>query len=131
MAAGVILPIFAGTFQFGYSYYIYNNLETAVRAAARYGAMRTYDSAGATPSAAYITAVRNVVLYGDPAGGTSVSVPNLTSSHVTVTMTFANGVPSLVTVELRNYSLSGLFGASVLNGKPKVTFPYIGRWDPV
>jgi Flp pilus assembly protein TadG len=131
LAASVILPIFAGTFQFGYFYYVYNNLESSVRAAARHAALRTYDSATDTPSENFVTAVRNVALYGDPAGGVSPVAPGLAASQVTVRMAFANRVPSFVTVELNGYTLNGLFGSTVLSGKPKVTFPYVGRWDPV
>ena len=42
LAAGILVPAFAGTFQFGYTFYTYNQLVTAVGNGARYAAQRTY-----------------------------------------------------------------------------------------
>jgi Flp pilus assembly protein TadG len=131
IAAAVILPIFAGSFQYGYSYYVYNNLQTSVRAAGRYAATRTYDSASATPTAAFTTAVKNMAVYGNPLGGTRSLTPNLTTGKVAVSVTFSMGTPSGVTVQVNNFQINGVFGTVTLNGKPRVTFPYLGRWDPV
>lgn len=130
-AASLMLPVFFGTFHFGYSYYVYNNLETSLRAAARYAAARTYDSPDETPSEEYQTAVRNMAVYGNPAGGAATVAPNLSPSNVVVRMAFAGGAPARVTVEVAGYRLTGLFGNVTLNGKPRVTFPYLGRWDPI
>ena len=131
IAAAVIFPIFAGSFQYGYSYYVYNNLQSSVRAAARYAAARTYDSANATPSAAFTTAVKNMAVYGDPLGGTRSVVPNLTTDKVAVSVTFSMGTPYGVTVQVNNFRINGVFGTVTLNGKPRATFPYLGRWDPI
>src|SRR5437899_6024109 len=68
LAAGILFPAFVGTFQFGYTFYIYNNLSTAVRGGARYASMQSYDSASSTPSDPFATAVKNVVVYGNSAG---------------------------------------------------------------
>ena len=130
LAFPILFPLMAGTFQFGYSFYIYNGLQTAVRSAARYAAQRTYDSTSATPSTAYSTAVKNMVVYGSPAAGTTATVPGLTTSHVQVNMTFASGVPSSVAVNVTGYTIHAVLGTYTLTGKPAVTFPYIGRWDP-
>jgi len=131
IAAAVIFPIFAGSFQYGYSYYVYNSLQTSVRAAGRYAAARTYDSATATPSAAFTTAVKNMAVYGNPLGGTRSVAPNLTTDKVTVSVTFSMGTPSRVTVQVNNFQINGVFGTVTLNGKPRATFPYLGRWDPI
>jgi Flp pilus assembly protein TadG len=131
IAAAVIFPIFAGSFQYGYSYYVYNNLQNSVRAAARYAATRTYDSASATPSAAFTTAVKNMAVYGNPLGGTRGATPNLSTGHITVSASFSKGTPSQVTVQVDHYRIDGVFGTVTLNGKPRVTFPYLGRWDPI
>ena len=131
VAAAVILPIFAGSFQYGYSYYVYNILQTSVRAAGRYAATRTYDSASATPSEAFTTAVKNMAVYGNPLGGTRSLAPNLTTDKVAVSMSFSMGTPSQVTVRVNNFLINGVFGIVTLNGKPRVTFPYLGRWDPI
>src|SRR5438270_13895692 len=75
----VLVSVFLGTLQFGYSFFIYNELEQSVRAGARYASLRTYASLTATPDAAYTTAVRNAVIYANPAGGTQVVAPGLTT----------------------------------------------------
>ncbi len=131
VAAAVILPIFAGSFQFGYSYYVYNNLETSVRSASRYAATSTYNSASSTPSAAYTTAVQNMAVYGNPTGGTTPIAPGLTTANVRVSMRFESGAPKEVTVAITNYRIDGIFGAITLQGKPGIAFPYVGRWAPV
>jgi Flp pilus assembly protein TadG len=131
IAAAVIFPIFAGSFQYGYSYYVYNNLQTSIRAAGRYAAARTYDSATATPSAAFTTAVKNMAVYGNPLGGTRSLAPNLTTDKVAVSVAFSMGTPSRVTVQVNNFQINGVFGTVILNGKPRATFPYLGRWDPI
>jgi len=64
----ILVPVFAGTFQFGYTFFVYNNLDTAVRGGARYASLRSYDSATSTPSSAFSTAVKNMVVYGNSAG---------------------------------------------------------------
>jgi Flp pilus assembly protein TadG len=131
LAMGVLFPIFAGTFQYGYIYYVYDSLESSIRAAGRYASTRTYNSVSATPSAAYVTAVRNMAVYGNPAGGTSSVAPGLTPAHISVTATFWRGTPSTVTVQVNNYQISGVFGNVNVNGKPRIKFPLLGRWDPV
>jgi Flp pilus assembly protein TadG len=131
IAMAVLFPIFAGSFQYGYSFYVFNSLESSVRAAGRYASTRTYDSASATPSEAYITAVQNMAVYGDPLGGTRSVAPGLTAANVSVSVTFWRGTPSQVMVQVNNYPINGVFGRVTLNGKPRVTFPFLGRWDPV
>jgi Flp pilus assembly protein TadG len=131
IAMAILFPVFAGSVQYGYTYYVYNCLESSVRAAGRYAATRTYDSPNATPSAAFTTAVQNMAVYGNPGGGTRSVVPDLTPANVSVSVTFSLGVPSQVTVQVNNYRINGVFGGTILNGKPCVTFPLVGRWDPV
>ena len=74
VGSGVLMAVFSGTFEMGYSFIQYNRLETAVEEGARYGSLVPYDSATQTPSASYLSAVRNMVLYGSPTGGTTVTV---------------------------------------------------------
>jgi Flp pilus assembly protein TadG len=45
IGAGVMVAIFTGTFQFGYNFYRYNTLATAVSNGARYASLRHYDLA--------------------------------------------------------------------------------------
>ena len=75
----VLVGLFLGTLQFGYSFFIYNELEQSVRAGARYASLRSYASLTGTPDAAYADAVRNVVVYANPAGGTQAVAPGLTT----------------------------------------------------
>ncbi len=62
--------LFAGIFGFGYSLNAYSMVQNAVRDGARYASRKPYDSATATPSQAFLTAVKNRVVYSNPAGGT-------------------------------------------------------------
>ena len=48
-----------------------------------------------------------------------------------MTVTFANGVPSSMEVSITGYTINALFGTHLLDGKPKVTYPYQGVWAPV
>ncbi len=50
LSFGLLFAVFSGVFQFGYALYVYNSLESAVRAGARYASQRTYDSATAPPT---------------------------------------------------------------------------------
>jgi Flp pilus assembly protein TadG len=131
MGSSVLLAAFFGTFEIGYSLIQYNELETAVAQGARYASIIPYDSATATPSTAFSTAVKNMVLYGSPVAGTSPVVSGLTSTNVNLTVTFANGVPGSMQVSISGYTINALFGTYTLTGKPQVTYPYLGVWAPV
>jgi len=130
IGAGVLTSIFAGTFQFGYTFYQYNLLKNAVSDGARYASLRTYDSSTSTPSAAFQQAVQNMVVYGDPAGGTSPAAPNLSTGNVNLNVTFANGVPTGVTVSISAYTIGAVFGSTTLTNKPSVTYAYQGIYSP-
>ena len=111
---------------------IYAELEQAVRDGARYAAARTYDSATSTPSDAFLAAVQNVVVYGDPApatGATAVA-PGLTTGNVTVTVTFTSGVPTSMAVAISGYQMPTYYGNATLNGKPTTSFPFVGIFGP-
>jgi Flp pilus assembly protein TadG len=134
LSFGLLLSVFAGIWQFGYTFYIYNGLVSAVRNGARYGALADYDG-GSWNGASYKANVANMVVYGtpSPASGASPIVPSLTTSKVSVVPTVdAKGVPSRVTVQITGFSipddLSGIFTAFTLNGKPSTTFEYSGRY---
>jgi Flp pilus assembly protein TadG len=131
VSAGVLLAAFSGTFGFGYSLLQYNRLQTAVAQAARYAAIIPYDSATTTPSSQFLTSVQNMVLYGNPAGGNSPFLSGLTSTNVSLTVTFTNGTPSSVQVSINEYTINALFASFTLTGKPRVSYPYQGVWSPV
>lgn len=130
LSFGLLFSVFAGVFQFGYTFVIYNTLQTAVRAGARYASLRVYDSSTSTPSAAYLTAVRNVVIYGDPSGSGSRRVPGLRPEQVQVTILMDRNVPKEVSVAITGYTVDAAVRSFTLNGKPKATMPYMGRFAP-
>src|ERR1044072_3611830 len=61
--------------EFGRALFTHNALADAARRGARYAALH---------SAGDINQVKNVVVYGDPAGGTQPLVPNLSTANVAV-----------------------------------------------
>jgi Flp pilus assembly protein TadG len=131
LGSGVLMAAFAGTFEFGYAFYVYNNLQLAVNNGAKYAALRTYESTTATPSACYTTAVQDMVAYGDPtATQTTPVAPNLAPDNVFVNVTFSNGVPSQMTVGVSSYTIHAVFANITLTNKPQVTYPFIGRYAP-
>ena len=141
IGAMVLGLTFVGTFQFGYAFMQYNNLENAVARGAHYAALINYDSASDTPSGAFQTAVQNMVLYGSPNAGTSPAITGLTSSNITVTAcgistvcpgyTSAPGVPQEVTISITGYTINAGIATFSLTGKPSVTFTYQGIWEPI
>jgi len=130
IGAGLLVAAFTGTFEFGYTFYQYNSLSNATNQAARYAAMRAYDSSTSVPSDAFKTAVKNMVVYGDPAGGTQPILPGLTTSHVVLTVTFTNGVPATMTVSINGYSLDTAVAFMSFNNKPRASYPYQGFYSP-
>jgi Flp pilus assembly protein TadG len=125
----ILMSVFTGTFEFGYTFYIYNNLQTAVNNGAKYAALRPYEPTSATPEACFKTAVQNMVAYGDPSGTTTTSVaPSLAPSNVALTPTFTNGVPSAMTVGITGYTINAVVAKFSLTNKPQATYPYLGRY---
>lgn len=131
LGSGVLLAAFAGCFQIGYTLIQYDRLQTAVAQAARYASLAPYDSATATPSSSFLSAVQNMVLYGSPVAGSSPVVSGLTAANVNLVVTFTNGVPGAMLVSISAYSINALFGVHTLNGKPQATYSYQGVWSPV
>jgi Flp pilus assembly protein TadG len=123
----VLFVILAGTFQFGYSFYVVNRIESTVRSAARYGALRPYSGSNGVPSADYITAVRNYAVTGDPTLSSPAVTPGLTAGHVDVSVTYVNGVPDRVNVAIKGYAIDAVFGRITLSGRPYASFRYAGR----
>ena len=131
LSFAIIFPLISGSYQFGYAFYIYNEMQTAVRGGARYASLRTYDSASDLPSQEYEDAVRNMVVYGDPSGGTRPVVPQLALDQVSVTMSFERGTPRRVTVGIASYQEDAVFGLLDFRTKPEMTVNYVGRWAAV
>ena len=131
LGSGILVMAFAGTFQFGYTFLQYNNLENAVARGARYASLYPYDSTTTTPSALFLANVKNMVVYGSPSAGTSPVLTGLTTGNVNLTVIFTNGVPSGMTVSISGYTINAVFNNSTLTNKPQVTYAYQGVWTPV
>lgn len=132
----LIFAVFSGIFQFAYSFYVYNSLVNAVREGARYASLKPYDSTTTTPTAAFLLAVQNMVVYGDsnPAQGAPTVVPGLETGKVALTVTGGGSgtltVPTQMTVTITGFTVDGVFGNWALSGKPNATFPYTGILTP-
>jgi Flp pilus assembly protein TadG len=129
LCAGVMVSCLAGTFQFGYTFYVYNQLVTAVGNGGRYGAMRTYRGANLEKGRA---AIQNMVVYGD-ARPTELMpvVTGLRPDQVEVEWVKDDkGVPTAVHVAIRNYPVNAVFKTIFLDGRPGVEFPFVGRYAP-
>jgi Flp pilus assembly protein TadG len=131
IGSGVLVAAFTGTFRFGYTFLQYNNLQNAVARGARYASLVPYDSKTSAPSAAFRTAVENVVLYGTPTAGTNPVLPLLTAGNVNLTVTFANNIPHIMTVSITGYTINSFFASQTLTGKPQVAYTYQGLWSPI
>lgn len=131
IGSGVLLAAFTGTFQFGYTFLQYNNLENAVARGARYASLVPYDSANTTPSVAFKTAVQNMVLYGTPTAGASPVLPGLAAGNVNLTVTFTNNIPAVMTVSISGYTIDSIFSKNTLKTKPQVAYAYQGIWSPI
>ena len=131
VAAIILFPCLAATFQFGYSFYIYNQLSSAISGGAKYASLRTYRcGAGNADYVKIQNAVKNVVLYGNPNGTGTVQVPRLTAANVSVSYSpraSACDVPTQVQVEVNSFTINALFKSYTLTGKPAAIIPYLGR----
>lgn len=133
LSAFLILGFFIGIFQFGYMFYAYNVLVNAVRDGARYASLKPYDSASATPSSDFLTAVQNQVVYGNsnPGNGATPILNGLTTDNVSLVVTpgpagLAMTPPASMTVSITNFTINSMFSSAALNGRPSSTFPYTG-----
>ena len=77
LASSVLIPLFLGTFQFGYTFYVYNMLCSQIHAGARYASMRTFRCNSNTSITAFKTQVKNMVRFGNPGGTGTLIVPGL------------------------------------------------------
>lgn len=133
VSAGVMVSCLAGTFQFGYTFYVYNQLVTAVGNGGRYAAMRTYRAATAEDVRRGNQAIRNMVVYGDaqPAAEAVPVVPNITPDQIDVRWVMdAAGAPAAVDVSVRSFTVNAVFKTFTFTGRPGVEFPYVGKYAP-
>jgi Flp pilus assembly protein TadG len=133
VSAAVMISCLGGTFQFGYTFYVYNQLVTAVGNGARYAAQRTYRAATPADVEKGNAAIRNMVVFGDaqPASDAAPVVKGLTTAQVDVKWgPEETGAPSTVTVAIKNYTVDAVFKTFTFAGRPAVEFPHVGRYAP-
>ena len=129
ISAGVMVSCLVGTFQFGYTFYTYNQLVTAVGNGARYAAQRTYLPGNENIEQGK-AAIRNMVVYGDaqPSPDAAPVVPKLTPAEVEVRWDLAgDGTPLNVNVAIKGYTTDAIFRSFAFDGRPSVQFPYVGK----
>jgi Flp pilus assembly protein TadG len=90
----VVLTSMFAVIEFGRALYTHNALADAARRGARYATLH---------SAANIDQVKNVVVYGDPAGGSQPLVPNLGTANVAVNYSDFALNKGTVTVSVTGY----------------------------
>jgi hypothetical protein len=120
----ILWALFAGIYQFGYSFYVYNTVLSSVANAAELGSKMTYDTAN---TSTYSTALKNMVVYGNTTAGTTPIVPRLATSNVTVTVNLAGTIPSDITITINNYTIDAVFTTFTFNGKPRATAVFMGQ----
>ena len=133
ISAGVMVTCLAGTFQFGYAFYVYNQLVTAVGNGARYAAQRTYRAAAPEDIERGRAAIRNMVVYGDAQASNDAApvVAGLKPGQVQVEWVGKAGeVPLAVDVSIRGYTVDAIFKEVTFDGKPFAEFPFVGRYAP-
>ena len=94
IAATVFLTCVFGVIEFGRALWVHNALTDAARRGARYAVLHSPDD---------VDQVKNVVVYGDPAGGTNPLVSDLTTDNVIVTYSDFGVNHGTVTVSVEDY----------------------------
>jgi Flp pilus assembly protein TadG len=98
IAATVFVTTLFAVLEFGRALWAHNALTDAARRGARYAVLH---SSGSSSS------VKNVVVYGDPAGGTQPILPDLTTGNVDVTYSANFTVnDGTATVTITNYKFN-------------------------
>jgi Flp pilus assembly protein TadG len=126
LSAMLLFVILGGVFSFGYTEYVYDALGNAVTGGASYASRVTYDANNLNTVR---TQVKNVVVYGSPAGGGLALAPGLTTANVDVSWTLDGaGVPRAVTVKIINYPVNAIFRNFTLTDKPSYTLKFAGNF---
>src|SRR5215472_19372975 len=94
IAATAMLTLMFAVLEFGRVLWVHNALTDAARRGARYAVLHTSNDSDS---------VKNVVVYGDPAGGTNPVVANLTTANVTVTYNNFGLLGGTASVSITNY----------------------------
>lgn len=94
IAVTVFLIAMFAVIEFGRAIWVHNALSDAARRGARYAVLN---------SAGNVAQVKNVVVFGDPAGGSQPTVPNLSTTNVEVTYSNFGLNKGTVSVSVTNY----------------------------
>lgn len=99
IGASIALTVMFGVLEFGRALWVHNALTDAARRGARYAVLHpSTDTAG----------VKNVVVYGDPAGGTTPLVTDLATTNVSVNYSNFGLSNGTVTVSITSYEFKFL-----------------------
>jgi Flp pilus assembly protein TadG len=117
IVATVFLTVLFGILEFGRLFWTHNALRDAARRGVRYATIRKNDTAG-------ITAVKNMVVYGDPNANPATATPvvnGLTTSNVNVDYQNYDGVllSSRASVEINGFQFQ--FAVPLVGGT--ITMP--------
>ena len=128
LAFPLLFVFLGGMFQFGHAFYVYNELQSAVRAGVRFAAQADFD--GGTGGATFRTQVRNMVVYGSPSSsGPPPLVNGLTTGNVAVNwQADGAGIPQTVTVNISDFTIYAVWGSFTLSNKPRSTFIWLGQF---
>jgi Flp pilus assembly protein TadG len=117
IALMVFMTAMFAVIEFGRALWVHNALTDAARRGARYAVLNP---------ASDVAGVKNVVVYGDPAGGTQTTVPNLTPDQVTVTYSNFALNHGTATVSIEGYQFQfvvPIVGTAITMPKYTTTLP--------
>ena len=108
IGATVFLTVMFGVIEFGRALWTHNALADAARRAARYAVNQPAASPAGTKTSGTnvgpsISAIRNVAVYGDPAGGSKPLVTDLTPENLNIQYTNFGVGSGTVAVTITNY----------------------------
>ena len=131
----VLTLLLLGILYFGFAFYTYNKLDRNIHEAGRYACSRTLLNSTDGQNA-YRTQVRNIVLYGNPAGSGTAVVPGLAANNIEVAFLYdgtptSTSRPARVLVRVTTYTMPGTFRVITITNKPWVIFPYLGQFNPI
>ena len=134
----LMMAVFTGTFQFGYTFFVYNKVLIGIRTAARYASQKALSNNNdQSVPASFSDDVKKMAVYGTISPGSldSPIAPGLTTSNVDVVVTFtgagtSQNRPTEVRVRIVNYEVNAVFRVFTLTNRPALTMPYLGSYCP-
>ena len=117
IALTVFLTAMFAVIEFGRCLWVHNALTDAARRGARYAVLHSNTD---------VDSVKNVVVYGDPAGGSQSVVPNLTTANVNVSYDSIAVNKGTATVSITSYQFQfvvPIIGTSITMPSYSTTLP--------